>query len=70
MIGPGESQLKLLNLEQFLMDFLFAGTGLAPFRGFIQERDLAKKDGKVVGDTILYFGCRKRTEDYLYQEVN
>lgn len=52
------------------MDFLFAGTGLAPFRGFIQERDLAKKDGKVVGDTILYFGCRKRTEDYLYQEVN
>lgn len=45
------------------------GTGLAPFRGFIQERDLARKDGKVVGDTILYFGCRKRSEDYLYEEV-
>nr|NP_001351901.1 NADPH--cytochrome P450 reductase 2 [Orussus abietinus] len=44
------------------------GTGLAPFRGFIQERDLARKDGKEVGDTILYFGCRKRDEDYLYRD--
>lgn len=24
--------------------------------------------GKDVGDTILYFGCRKRNEDYLYHE--
>lgn len=44
------------------------GTGLAPFRAFIQERDLAKKEGKEVGDTILYFGCRKKNEDYLYKE--
>jgi hypothetical protein len=48
---------------------LLLGTGLAPFRGFIQERDLHKKDGKNVGDTILYFGCRKKSQDYLYQEV-
>lgn len=45
------------------------GTGLAPFRGFIQERDFTSKDGKTVGDTILYFGCRKKSEDYLYEEV-
>ncbi|XP_050457452.1 NADPH--cytochrome P450 reductase isoform X3 [Cataglyphis hispanica] len=44
------------------------GTGLAPFRGFIQERDLARKEGKEVGDTILYFGCRKSQEDFLYRE--
>ncbi|XP_033224319.1 NADPH--cytochrome P450 reductase isoform X5 [Belonocnema kinseyi] len=44
------------------------GTGLAPFRGFIQERDLARKEGKEVGDTILYFGCRKSEEDFLYKE--
>lgn len=24
--------------------------------------------GKPVGDTILYFGCRKKSEDFLYQE--
>lgn len=46
------------------------GTGLAPFRGFIQERDVCVKEGKTVGDTILYFGCRKRSEDYIYEEVS
>ncbi|RLU18700.1 hypothetical protein DMN91_009057 [Ooceraea biroi] len=43
------------------------GTGLAPFRGFIQERDHARKEGKEVGDTVLYFGCRRSNEDYLYR---
>lgn len=45
------------------------GTGLAPFRGFIQERHLAKQENPNVGETILYFGCRKRGEDYIYEEV-
>ncbi|CAF0827749.1 unnamed protein product [Rotaria sordida] len=44
------------------------GTGLAPFRGFIQERNHFKTQGKPVGETILYYGCRNRTEDYLYEE--
>lgn len=45
------------------------GTGLAPFRGFIQERHLAKKEDKQLGDTILYFGCRHKDQDFLYREV-
>ena len=44
------------------------GTGLAPFRGFIQERHYFKTQGKPVGETILYYGCRNRAEDYLYEE--
>merc|ERR1712127_232166 len=44
------------------------GTGVAPFRGFIQERSKMKKEGKPVGETILFFGCRNRSEDYLYEE--
>lgn len=45
------------------------GTGLAPFRGFLQERAHARINGKEVGANILYFGCRHRDQDYIYQEV-
>ncbi|TRZ01494.1 hypothetical protein DNTS_025938 [Danionella cerebrum] len=44
------------------------GTGIAPFMGFIQERSLQKQQGKEVGETILFFGCRHRNEDFLYQQ--
>ncbi|KAJ3553744.1 hypothetical protein NM688_g3453 [Phlebia brevispora] len=43
-----------------------AGSGLAPMRGFLQERALQKKAGREVGKAILFFGCRRPTEDYLY----
>lgn len=41
------------------------GTGLAPFRGFVQARALA---GAPAAATVLYFGCRHREHDYLYRE--
>jgi NADPH-ferrihemoprotein reductase len=44
------------------------GTGVAPFRGFVQERAAQVKAGENVGKTILFFGCRKQTEDFLYSE--
>jgi NADPH-ferrihemoprotein reductase len=44
------------------------GTGVAPFRGFVQERAAQVKAGENVGKTILFFGCRKHTEDFLYSE--
>lgn len=43
------------------------GTGVAPFRGFIQERAKQAQNGANVGKTILFFGCRKRSEDFLYE---
>lgn len=44
------------------------GTGLAPFRGFVQERlyQLSKNKDKK-GDAILFFGCRHPEHDYIYQ---
>ncbi|XP_077338307.1 NADPH--cytochrome P450 reductase isoform X1 [Lithobates pipiens] len=44
------------------------GTGIAPFIGFIQEREWLKQQGKEVGETVLYYGCRHEHEDYLYKE--
>uniref|UniRef100_A0A672PKC7 NADPH--cytochrome P450 reductase n=1 Tax=Sinocyclocheilus grahami TaxID=75366 RepID=A0A672PKC7_SINGR len=44
------------------------GTGIAPFMGFVQERGWLKEQGKEVGETVLYYGCRHKNEDFLYQE--
>jgi NADPH-ferrihemoprotein reductase len=44
------------------------GTGVAPFRGFAHERAQQLKNGDDVGKTILFFGCRRRTEDFLYED--
>nr|ACL01092.1 cytochrome P450 reductase [Ochlerotatus sollicitans] len=63
-----KSQFRLPAKTETPVIMVGPGTGLAPFRGFIQERDFHKKDGKDIGQTILYFGCRKRAEDYIYEE--
>lgn len=63
-----KSQFRLPAKTETPVIMVGPGTGLAPFRGFIQERDFNRKDGKEIGQTILYFGCRKRAEDYIYEE--
>jgi len=42
------------------------GTGLAPYRAFVQERTFLKSQGVEVGPMSLYFGARHRSEEYLY----
>jgi NADPH-ferrihemoprotein reductase len=44
------------------------GTGVAPFRAFLQERAKAFEEGQDIGKMLLFFGCRKRDEDFLYRE--
>ncbi|KAJ5991155.1 hypothetical protein N7499_011697 [Penicillium canescens] len=44
------------------------GTGLAPFRAFVQHRALEKAQGKEIGSVLLYMGSRHQREEYCYGE--
>ncbi|MGH0136114.1 UNVERIFIED_CONTAM: hypothetical protein FKN15_010896 [Acipenser sinensis] len=63
-----KSQFRLPFKTSTPVIMIGPGTGIAPFMGFIQERAWLKQQGKEVGETVLYYGCRHRNEDFLYQE--
>jgi NADPH-ferrihemoprotein reductase len=46
------------------------GTGIAPMRAFLHERrwQRAKLGPEAVGPTVLFFGCKRRDEDYIYSD--
>lgn len=44
------------------------GTGIAPFRGFLEERAAQQAAGQAVAPVELYFGCRHPQHDWLYRD--
>ncbi|ETE65154.1 NADPH-cytochrome reductase, partial [Ophiophagus hannah] len=63
-----KSQFRLPFKSNTPVIMIGPGTGIAPFIGFIKERGWLKQQGKEVGETVLYFGCRHEKEDYIYKE--
>ena len=45
------------------------GTGVVPFIGMSEERELLRKEKNVAtGEGDLFFGCRSRDQDFIYED--
>jgi NADPH-ferrihemoprotein reductase len=62
-----KSKFKLPILSSRPLIMVAAGTGIAPFLGFLQERNRLNSMGRATGPMLLFFGCRNSTTDYLYR---
>ena len=69
--------LRLPAMPDAPLVMIGPGTGVAPFRAFTQTRQAQRAElalatpptgaGAVVGDALLYFGCRRPEHDFLYR---
>ncbi|KAG8528477.1 uncharacterized protein KY384_007395 [Bacidia gigantensis] len=48
------------------VSMVVAGTGVAPFRGFVQERARLWEAGQDLSPAVLFVGCRHPEQDALY----
>ncbi|KAF4472142.1 hypothetical protein FALBO_950 [Fusarium albosuccineum] len=56
------------NPERTPIICIAAGSGLAPFRGFIQQRAMMHESGRKLAPALLFFGCRSPDRDDLYRD--
>ncbi|KAK0952507.1 hypothetical protein LTS01_024796 [Friedmanniomyces endolithicus] len=65
---PGTSRTSSRGISNVPVLMFCAGTGLAPFRSFIQERAAQIGAGRKLAPAHLYYGCRHPERDSLYAD--
>ncbi|EGV63170.1 sulfite reductase [NADPH] flavoprotein component [Yamadazyma tenuis] len=66
-VKPSVMKLPPLSKQPIVMSGL--GTGLAPFKAFIEEKIWQQQQGMEIGDIFLFMGSRHKKEEYLYGEL-
>ncbi|MDR2676974.1 MAG: hypothetical protein LBB26_00155 [Puniceicoccales bacterium] len=67
-IQATKTHFKLPSDPRVDVIFIGPGTGIAPFRGFLQHRDFLQKNGTPMGRCWLFFGDQHRATDYIFEE--
>ena len=67
-VQPGRPHFRPPADARVPMILICAGSGIAPFRGFLQERSLLAAAGKEVAQSTLLFGCDHPEVDFLYRD--
>ncbi|KUI57486.1 hypothetical protein VP1G_04797 [Cytospora mali] len=68
-IRPSHASFHLpVDTENTPIMCIAAGSGIAPFRGFLQERAAMLDAGRTLAPALLFFGCRHPDQDDLYRE--
>ncbi|KAJ7292600.1 fatty acid hydroxylase [Mycena rebaudengoi] len=67
-VRPSAAAFSLPENPKIPVVMFCSGSGLAPMRGFIQERATQKATGRDVGEMLLFFGCRSPDMDFLYSD--
>ena len=57
-----------LNIAETPLIMVCAGTGIAPFRGFVQERALQIEAGRTLAPALLFVGCQKPGQGDLHAD--
>jgi cytochrome P450/NADPH-cytochrome P450 reductase len=65
---PSNAAFHLPESLETPIIMICAGTGLAPFHGFIQERAIQAANGRTLGEALLFFGCDHPDVDFLYRD--
>lgn len=67
-VQPGPPAFRLPEAPETPIVMIAAGSGIAPFRGFVEDRALAAAAGAGIGRALLFAGFRHPDHDYLYRD--